>query len=118
MLAGATRSRLAHGLRDGREVELAWVVLEADGHARHDEVHGRVVEGSGRRRAQFHLEAGGGQRGLQVRGELPVGAAAVVDEEARAFNVANGRRSLAAARPGGRRRDEPLPPRRTRKTTS
>ena len=118
MLAGATRSRLAHGLRDGRQIKLAWVVLEADGHARDDEVHGRVVEGSGRRRAQFHLEPGGGQGGLQVGGELPVGAAAVVDEEARALNVANGRRSLAAARPGGRKGTSLCRPRRTRKTTS
>src|SRR3954449_2771232 len=97
MLAGATRSRLAHGLRDGREVELAWVVLEADGHALDDEVHGRVVEGSGRRLAQLHLEPGAGQGGLQVRGELRVGAVAVVDEEARALNVPLGKRRPSRA---------------------
>jgi hypothetical protein len=53
-------------------------------------VHGRVVEGSRRRLAQPHLETGGGQRDAQIRGELRVGAVAVVDEEARAFNVAKG----------------------------
>ena len=89
MLAGAARLRLAHGLRDGGEVELAWVILEADAHAFHDEVHGGVVEGSRRRLAQLDLETGGGQGDAQIRGELRVGAVAVVDEEARALNVAN-----------------------------
>ena len=89
MLTGAACLRLAHGLRDGGEVELTWVVLETDGDAFDDEVHGGVVEGSSRRLAQLHLEPGGGQCDPQIRGELRVGAVAVVDEEARALNVAD-----------------------------
>jgi len=59
MLAGATCLRLAHGLCDGGEVELTWVILEADANALDDEVDGRVIEGSRRRLAQLHLETGG-----------------------------------------------------------
>ena len=62
MLARATCLRLAHGLCDGSEVELMWVILEAKGNALDDEVDGRVVEGSRRRLAQLRLETGGGQR--------------------------------------------------------
>jgi hypothetical protein len=111
MRAGAARLRLAHDLRDDSEVELTRVVLEADGNALDDEVHGRVIEGSRRRLAQLHLETGGGQRGPQIRGELRVSAVAVVDEEARALNVANGPT-------GGRglfRRSGSEPRRRTRR---
>jgi hypothetical protein len=102
MLAAAACFRLAHGLCDGGEVELARVVLEADGHAFDDEVHGGVVEGSGRRFAQLDLEPGGGQCDPQIRGELRVSAVAVVDEEARASNVL-GRQRRAAARASGAR---------------
>src|SRR6266576_146468 len=98
MPAGAACLRLAHGLGDGREVELTWVLLEADGHAVDDEVDRRVVEGSRRRLAQLHLEAGGAQRGLQIRGELRVGAVAVVDDDARAVNVAEGAKGFGANR--------------------
>jgi len=85
MLAGAPCLRLAHGPCDGREVELARVVLEADGNPLDDEMHGRVVEGLRRRLAHLHLETGGGQRDAQIGGELRVSAVAVVDEKARAL---------------------------------
>ena len=68
-----------------------WVVLQADANALDDEVHGGVVEGSRRRLAQLDLEAGGGQRDLQIRGEPRVSAVAVVDDDARALNVAKTR---------------------------
>jgi hypothetical protein len=93
MLAGAACLRLAHGLRDGSEVELTWVILEADGNTLDDEVHRRVIEGSRRRLAQLHLETGDGQRGPQIRGEPRVSAVAVVDEEARASGSEPGRRT-------------------------
>jgi hypothetical protein len=98
MLAGAACLRLAHCVSDGSEVELTWVILEADGNALDDEVHGRVIEGPRRRLAQLHLETGGGQRGLQIRGEPRVSAVAVVDEEARAFTLPTPRRRPVAAR--------------------
>ena len=98
MLAGAARLRLAHGLCDGSEIELTWVILQADGNAFDDEVHGGVVEGLRRRLAQLHLEAGGGQRGSQIGSEPRVSAVAVVDDDARALNVAKRATEFGASR--------------------
>jgi len=52
-------------------------------------VHGRVVEGVGRRLADLDLEAGSAQRRSQVGDEPPLRTLAVVDDDVRLRTVAS-----------------------------